>query len=377
MRPRILLLEALPGIAGGQRVLLDLLPGLADCSLHAMLPGPGALASALAAAGVTCHFQPMADYTLVSKRWRDVARFPFDQLRLAARCARLAHRLDVDLVYANCSRTFVWGTLGAALARKNLVWHVHNVLSDRKTAALVRGVGSLRSVCRVIAVSQPAAAQYSELASKIVVVPATVDTDIFHPICSARNRVRDELSTPASSHVAGIVGDLIPLKGQLTLLDAARRGPADAHYIVIGAARPGDPESSAYAAMLHAAAGPNVVFTGRRDDLPDVLNSLDVLVIASDQETGPLVLLEALACGVPVISTPVGRAPELLPASRIFPIADAEALRARMDALFANSQTVASARRDALTTAAQHAGLERFRIEMRSQIEVCLTGGSL
>ena len=376
MKPRVLLLEALPVVAGGQRVLLDLLPGLADWELHALLPGPGALANALTGSGVTCHFEAMADYALVRKSWRDVARFPLDQLRLATRCARLARRLDADLLYANCSRTFVWGTLGAALARKRLIWHVHNMLGDRKTSALLRGIGRLSSVCRVIAVSRQAAAQFSGLARKTVVVPATVDTTIFHPDHAARDRVRDELGIPPNARVVGIVGDLIPLKGQLTLLDAARRGPPDARCLVVGDARPGDQESAAYAAMLRDNAGPNVMFTGRREDLADVLNSLDALVIASDRETGPLVLLEALACGIPVISTPVGRAPDLLPADRLFPAANAGALHARLEALFADAPAIASARRDVVAGADRHSGLDQYRAEMRSQIESCLAGGS-
>ena len=114
MSGRILFLEALSGIAGGQRVLLDILPALEGCELHAMLPGPGPLVDALSEAGVTCHYVPMADYTLVHKGWGDLVRFPVDQLRLAARCARLCTELGVDLVYANSSRAFVWGTVGAA-----------------------------------------------------------------------------------------------------------------------------------------------------------------------------------------------------------------------------------------------------------------------
>jgi hypothetical protein len=59
---------------------------------------------------------------------------------------------------------------------------------------------------------------------------------------------------------------------------------------------------------------------GRRGDLPAVLNAFDLLVVASERETGPLVLLEALATGVPVVSTPVGYAPDLLPADALFPV---------------------------------------------------------
>ena len=98
-----------------------------------------------------------------------------------------------------------------------------------------------------------------------------------------------------------------------------------------GLPRPGA-ESQAYAVELReqgkTLAG-RVIFAGYRADMPAVLNALDVLVVASRTETAPMVLLEALACGVPVVSTPVGRAPELLAdgtAGRLFPIGDSHAL---------------------------------------------------
>ena len=110
----------------------------------------------------------------------------------------------------------------------------------------------------------------------------------------------------------------------------AQHSPA-ACFLVVGAPRPGA-ESQAYAEALSqqakAVAG-RVIFAGYRADMHAVLNALDVLVVASSTETGPLVLLEALACGVPVVSTPVGQAPELLAdgtAGLLYPIADSQAL---------------------------------------------------
>ncbi|HEV2767915.1 MAG TPA: glycosyltransferase family 4 protein [Acidimicrobiales bacterium] len=55
-----------------------------------------------------------------------------------------------------------------------------------------------------------------------------------------------------------------------------------------------------------------VLLTGARDDMADLLAAADVVVIPSRWESGPLVLFEALALGRPVVSTPVGAAPSLL-----------------------------------------------------------------
>jgi len=333
---RVLFLEALPTIAGGQQVLLDMLPALRDYELHALLPDPGPLSDALSAEGVACHFAPMARYTLVRKNMADMARFPFDQIRLAFRCARLARRLQADLLYANSSRTFIWGTWAAVLARRPVVWHLHNLLGDAKTLALIRRIGRWRSVGQVIAVSQHTAAQFPKLAHKTSVIPAGVDTTVFHPDPAGRERVRTEFNIPGGAPVVGSVGDLIPLKGQHTLIEAARLAPDGIHYLIVGSARPGDDESQTYVANLRESAGSNVIFTGRRDDLVAVLGALDILVITSERETGPLVLLYSLSCGVPVISTPVGRAPELIQAGvtgDFFPFGDAKLLSVRLSTL--------------------------------------------
>lgn len=368
----ILFLEALPIIAGGQQVLLDALPALAGYDLHAMLPGSGPLSEALSAAGVTCHLVPMASYSLVRKNWADLARFPLDQLSLAIRCARLIRRVRADLVYANSGRVFVWGTLGAALASCPVLWHQHNLLGDAKTLALLGRLGRWRVVRRIIAVSTAAGAQFPHLTDKTSVVPTGVDTAAFRPDRAARSRLRRELGISADTLTVGIVGDLIPLKGQHTLLEAAGPGPAGVCYLVVGDARPGDDRSAVYAARLRRIAPDGVMFTGRREDIPALLNALDLLVVASERETGPLVLLESLACGTPVVSTPVGRAPELLPPEALFPVGDAAALARRIRFWLANPGRLRVAGSAARALAEERLTLERYRAHIRAEIEGCL-----
>ena len=125
----------------------------------------------------------------------------------------------------------------------------------------------------------------------------------------------------------------------------AGRVPA-AYFVLVGAPRL-DPESQRYAAELRSEAagiGARVIFAGHQDNMPDMLNALDLLVVASTTETVPLVLLEALACGVPAVSTPVGRAPELLAdgtAGRLFPVGDAGRLAGVLLDLLASAATLA------------------------------------
>ena len=369
-RPTILFLEALTTISGGQAVLLDLVSHLGQqYSLLALLPGEGPLAEALRQSGVRCRFAPLGNYTLVHKTAGDMVNYALRAPWLILFTWRLIVREQVALVYANSARTFIWGTLAAMLAGRPIIWHQHNLLADPKTLALVGRIGQLRVLRRVIAVSQVAATQFPALQSKTVVIPTGVDTSLFHPDPAARVHIRDEFGIPAEGLVAGIVGDLIPLKGQHTVLEAAHLDAAEVYYLVVGAARPNDEESRAYAARLREMAEGNVIFTGRREDLPAVLNALDLLIIASERETGPLVLLEALACGVPVISTPVGRAPELLPPDALFPVGDTAGLVSRLRFWLADRQRLQVASRAARTFAEKQLSMERFRVSIRAEVE--------
>jgi glycosyltransferase involved in cell wall biosynthesis len=198
----------------------------------------------------------------------------------------------------------------------------------------------------------------------------------FQPDAAARRRIRAELGIPADAAVIGMVGDLIPLKGQDTLLAALPALAAEfpkLWAILVGDVRDGDAESARYAARLRALPIPQVKLIGRRDDLPAVLNAFDLLVVASTRETGPLVLLEALATGTPVVSTPVGYAPELLPPDALFPVGDVGALATRLQRWLhaqAQRQTISA---QASQLAAEQLSITRMQQQIAGELAALLS----
>lgn len=372
-KPGLLFLEALPTIAGGQTVLLNLIPALcARYRLAALLPDEGPLSAALRAEGATCFFAPVGRYSLMRKSLRDVTAYAARIPQLTWRTARLIRAWGADLVYANSGPTFVWGALAAQLTNRAMIWHHHNLLADGKTLRLVQTAARLPAVRRIICVSAAAQAQFPGVAAKTVVIRNGVDTVKFQPDAAARSRIRTELGIPTEAAVIGMVGDLIPLKGQDTLLAALPALGAEfpkLWAILVGDVRSGDAESAQYAARLRALPIPQVKLIGRRDDLPAVLNAFDLLVVASMRETGPLVLLEALATGTPVVSTPVGYAPELLPPDALFPVGDVGALAARLQYWLH-----AQAQRQTISAQARQLAVEQLSItRMQQQIASELT----
>ena len=315
-RPKLLVLESLSRIGGGQRVLLDLLPALqAHFEVLVGLPGPGPLETELREMSVPTAHLPVKLYGLGRKSLANALDFVTALPRLSWAVRRLIQRHGIELVFANGGQALAWGTLGAVWAGRPAVWYSHVNFTDRKTLCLLRCLARRKTVARIAGTSPQAIEQFG-LPGKSVVIPAGVDTAVFRPAPAARAAIRRELGIADDAPVVGNFGDLVPLKRQDLFLAAmlrVRRELPGAQFILVGAAR-----DNVESARFHEALKPAALELGARilpwrRDLAVWYNALDLLVICSSGfETGPLVLYQALACGIPVVSAPIGRAPELL-----------------------------------------------------------------
>ena len=378
--PTILFLEALPTIAGGQSVLLNLLQGPLPFTPHVLLPGRGPLSHALEQRHIPYHPQPMQQYSLVHKTGRDRLAYALELPRLALATARLARRLNAQLLYANSSRAFLWGTLAALLSRRPILWHVHNILDDGGTLALVRQAGRLPHVRRLLCVCQAAQQQFPGLAHKSVVLYNGIDLTRLRPDPAGGQTTRASLHIPADHLVATLVGDLTPHKGQDILLAAAQQLPPGrgVTLLLVGQERPND-ESRAFAAQLRATAAQlpahcQALFTGQRHDMPQLYNASDVIVVAAfASETTSLALQEGMACGKPVIASRTGGIPELLHDGVngfLYPPRDSQALAALLQKLRSDPAGAVPLAAQALTTAQQRFGLPQMRQQWLAQLSL-------
>lgn len=180
-----------------------------------------------------------------------------------------------------------------------------NVLADyrlprwwiRRTAVGAQAVIAVSAALkqRLSAIGVPAA--------HIAVIRNGVDLDRFHPGVAGDDRRSGGLSLLA-------VGNLVPLKGVDLLLRVLARLP-EAQLTVVGEGS----EGAALRSLAHQlGVQDRVSFTGNlpQEQLVDVYRAADVLLLASSNEGMPNVVLEALACGTPVIAAPVGGVPEVL-----------------------------------------------------------------
>jgi glycosyltransferase involved in cell wall biosynthesis len=189
----------------------------------------------------------------------------------------------------------------------------------------------------------------------VISVPTGIDLERFRPGEAAAARA--QLGLAPDGALVGIVATLRSWKGHRYLLEAFA-GLADrgARLVVVG----DGPQREALEALARelGIAG-RVRFAGNQDDVAPWLRALDLFCLPSYANEGvPQALMQAMACGVPVISTPVGSIAEIVQdgeTGRLVPPQDAAALRAAIESLLANPLL-----RRRLGARAREAALQRF-----------------
>ncbi len=242
----------------------------------------------------------------------DLLRSKFD-LRIFGRLTRLfrARKMDAVVTVGAGDKMF-WGRLAARRAG------VPVIASALHSTGWPDGVGRLNRLLTpltdmFIAVAAPHGRHLVEREgfpeAKVTVIPNGVDVDRFQPR-PANPHLRRQLGIPADAPLAGILAALRPEKNHAMFLQVAagvRRAIPAAHFLIIGdgSERP----------ELERLARENEVtdcvhFLGTRNDVPELLGLLDVLLLTSHNEANPVSILEGLACGKPVVATRVGSVPE-------------------------------------------------------------------
>jgi D-inositol-3-phosphate glycosyltransferase len=315
---RVLIVSTSPMVWGAERSLLGLAPPLRQLGVALTLASPsGALSEAWSAAGFPHVEFPVAD----RQGLRDndggrpgpavLAKEMAETLRTAWRLARLAKSYDV--IHSNSLWAHLDCALAGRMARRPVVLELHDLV-QQGLGRRVQGAAVRLASC-TIAVSRAVSESVGGRPRNLHVVPQGVDPVRFQPgPPDAAWRAR--LSSDPDDPIIGVVGRVDPEKGIRTVLQAMTmlEGPAErSHLAVVGAPALDD---GSYEAELQAEAagmlGERCRFVGSVDEVPAVLRSLDVLVNASTSEPFGLSVLEAQACGVPVIGSASGGIPEFV-----------------------------------------------------------------
>ncbi|BCB26590.1 glycosyl transferase family 1 [Sulfurimicrobium lacus] len=171
------------------------------------------------------------------------------------------------------------------------------------------------------------------------VVGNGVDTTKFHAVDKIAARI--ELGLPPDAPVLISVGGLVERKGfhrVIACLPALLENHPELHYLIVGGPSPeGDMGAQLRAQVAESGLEKRVTFTGPMESeaLKNLLSAADVFVLATRNEGWANVFLEAMACGLPVITTDVGGNAEVVckpELGAIVPFGDQAALKQALSA---------------------------------------------
>jgi glycosyltransferase involved in cell wall biosynthesis len=278
--------------------------------------------------------------------------------------AAAAEAPAVDVVEAHFALYAALPLLAGRFRRNAFVSHFHGPWADESGASgesavcvrakrLIEGAVYRRAPHLVVhshAFERLLVETYGVRPWDVHVVPPGVDLEQFTP--GDRNAARARLDVPESSDVVASVRRLVPRMGIGDLLEACARIEPDRRsrlVLLIGGEGPERPRLEAKAAGLGL--GNHVRFLGRlsEEELPDVYRASDLCVVPSLALEGfGLVVLEALACGTPVLATDVGGLAEALgdlDSSLVVPPGDVDSLARRIEQALAQPKSLPGPRR--------------------------------
>jgi len=167
-----------------------------------------------------------------------------------------------------------------------------------------------------------------------------VPTDLYASPHTPRSEWRLKQGFSEDDVLFVCVARFAPQKNHELLINAFAKGPASdpkAHLVLAGQ---GVLRAQLQVRVNELGLTNRVHFLGLRTDIPDVLGAADIFALSSDYEGNPLSVIEAMAAGLPIVSTAVGGVPELLHNGRegfIVPAGNAEQLSQSMMTLLKDS----------------------------------------
>lgn len=260
--------------------------------------------------------------------------------------ANLIQAEKIDLLHLHNSPGAFWGTLAQIMSGTHvpIVRTEHNPYLPHALPGVYRALYRhfIKRAKRIICVSEMVRRSYVEsfptYADRYVTILNGVRVEDFEdlpprPECCADFKLAPEV------RLIGTVGRMTAVKNQRLLIEALyllRAKGTEAHLAIIGEGELRE-ELAVYAGDLGVSEYVSLVKETR--NISEFYGALDVFCLSSDSEGIPLTLLEAMAAGVPVVSTEVGGIPEVIEDGvngYLVPPGSPESLAKRVDEILLN-----------------------------------------
>lgn len=215
---------------------------------------------------------------------------------------RLFRKHRVDLVHANSLFAFQ-AVVAARLAGRPVVWHFNDMALPRILCVFVTKFLAPLATMRVYSSRNVQTFHRDRNETVTALLYPPVDLDKFKP-STARREDGGELRLVAVGNINPLKGyhDLIAALANLDALDTPWRLDIAGAKLETAADYLGELE----AAIKRHGLEQRITFLGAVDDVAALLPNHDIFIMCSRTESGPMVLLEAMACGLPPVATDVG-----------------------------------------------------------------------
>ena len=249
---------------------------------------------------------------LANFRW--FLTFPFSVFTIA----KIIKKEKIDIVHVQ-GLLNLQAPVAGLLTRRKVVWHLISSLYPNILVSFLRPF--IRIIADQIVVVAEKLGEYylgSELKStdiNVSIIYECVDVDKFNPFTVPKNNIdklKREFGIWPFEKVVGCIGNINPIKGyeySIKCASLVKKEINNVKFLIVGDIS--DPQKDYYYQKLKNLIGSlemeqDIIFTGKRDEIPLISTLFDVFLLTSIDEGTPLVILEAMAMEKPVVVTDVG-----------------------------------------------------------------------
>ncbi|VAX11605.1 hypothetical protein MNBD_GAMMA26-6 [hydrothermal vent metagenome] len=268
------------------------------------------------------------DLTLLKAKRRSVIFFPlfiYDLYCIFTRLVRIVKKDQIDILHAHLPDSSLIAIVVGKLTNTTVVLTVHNnfALPSKRKAPLRDALRTLvtnmvfKRANYIITVGNDIRdSLYDALGYRVAIKTVYNGVDYLRYARDLKKldhlQFRQSLGISDKATIVTTVGRLDKQKGHTYLIDAAQQLIDDYPALIFLLVGEGELKEKLMDQVQSLQLSNNFIFLGNRNDVPDILAMSDLFVLPSIYEGIPLVILEAMAAGLPVVATDIAGTRELV-----------------------------------------------------------------